>query len=311
MMFKVKVDGKKGSMLPPELTTEDDELLDKIWDAVAKEENGKDVLPFRDNEDIAVVIKKGNTKAIKELGKWLKHRRNKSATRFVFFKVRPSVERFLTDELTKGTRHFDIYTAACKLHAAKAIDAARGQYMRIVADLISSARKRGVTQARFRDLMRAETKRFIAEAFSSGLEDAGVFEAPSDEERDKIRELQKEPTPFIRDFAKQIYSKEGVSDAQASTKPKAWWASITPAYSAGLEAGGDNGMYKFTGVDGENPCVDCIRLEDLPDTHRKKAWKRRGLDLTGGSFVGQKTFCEGYQCEHFLERTTERAQGSF
>jgi phage portal protein BeeE len=252
-------------------------------------------------------------KALKELKQWLHFKRNKTKGMFTFGEIRPSVESYIKGQLAEGGRFFDIYTSACKMHSIKAIETTRSNYVRAVSAMIAEARAGNIDKKRFRDNMRNETKLTIARAYSDGLEDAGVFEEASAETKEAIRKLQLEPTPFVRDFAEKLFSKEGITDSEAASKPQLWFnGSISPVYSAGLLAGNENGMYEFAGTPGKKePCDDCGRLIRLPDRHRLKAWDRRGLNMAEGAFVGQKTFCEGWQCKHFLKRTSGRAQGRF
>jgi HK97 family phage portal protein len=290
-----------GDMLPSgteEETKGEDELFPMLGGYRVKE------------RPIDEIIEEGNAKAKAELKQWLQFRRNKTKGQFVFYNTRPSVELYIREELEKGSQNFDIYTNACKIHSMKAIENVKARYIAIVSEIIKSGRNKEITQKRFRDLYRGEHKRFIAETFSSGLEDAGIFDPPTEDEIAQIEELQTKDTPFIREFAKVLYSEEGISDAQAAQKPQQWWSSVTPAYSAGLTAGGDNGMYEWSGTDGKNTCVTCQWLDGPPaHKHRKNIWERNNLDLTGGAFAGQGTKCKGFQCLHTLIRSAGKAQG--
>jgi 2'-5' RNA ligase len=270
-------------------------------------------------ERVALVNKVSPRKALVELKQWGKFQKRASNGKrlndrpFKFNNVRPSIERFIDEQMKIGIPYDTVLTEAINMQNVKAIETTKTNYMRAVAAIISEARAGNIPKARARDNLRNETKLTIARVYSDGLEDAGVFEDATEETREAIRKFQLEPTPFVHDLMERIYSDEGITDAEATQKPQAWWAgSLSKVYSAGLRAGNENGMYAWDGDDGVDSCVTCQWLDGPPvHIHRFKVWDANGLDLTGGSFVGQRTACKGGygNCFHFLRRTASRAQG--
>lgn len=271
-------------------------------------------------EQVDRITKVSSRKALAEIAQWGRWQKKAAAGKhlgtkiFNFNQIRPSVETFIKAQLELGIEWKTIQKQAVAMHGVKAIETTNANYLQAVAAMISEARAGNIAKTRARENFRNLNKNTISRVYTDGLEDAGVFEEPtSPETKEAIRKFKLEPTPFVKNLIDRIYSDEGITDAEAASKPLAWWnGSISKVYSAGLIAGNENGMYEFFGKSGRvNPGKDCKRLMVLPDRHTLKAWDRRGLNMAEGAFVGQNTACGGHLCEHGIRRTTGRAQGRF
>ena len=289
-------------------------------DAIAANDITVSVEDGDEYEQVDRIEKVSSKKAIMELSQWGRFQKKSVAGKhltertFDFSQIRPSVETYIKAQMELGIEWKTILSQATAMHRMKAIATTKANYMQTVAAMISDARAGRIAKTRARENFRNLNKNTISRVYTDGLEDAGVFEETiSDETKEAIRKFKLEPTPFVKDLMNRIYSEEGISDAEAAGKPLAWWnGSISAVYSAGLIAGNENGMYEFAGKSGrKDPGKDCKRLMVLPDRHRLSTWDAKGLNMAEGAFVGQKTACGGHKCEHFIRRTTGRAQGRF
>ncbi|KKM84811.1 hypothetical protein LCGC14_1295520, partial [marine sediment metagenome] len=132
----------------------------------------------------------------------------------------------------------------------------------------------------------------------------------SDSDEKKIQTMLAANSDFVSDLSATLFKGDGISDAQAAGKPTQWWAgSILPFYQEGFASAGANPMMEFVGPFGKSPCATCKHL--FGQRHRLSIWRKNGLGMVGGSFVGQRTICgKGGHCKHSIISVIARASGS-
>jgi len=205
-----------------------------------------------------------------------------------------------------------LFDTARRMLTVRALQALRLDWELFVEALIADTRAGNVKdRTRFGNLLRGEMRRFSQRAYRDGLTDGGVLDATlSDSDNDKIQTMLAENSGFVSNLSELLFHGDGISDAQAAGKPRQWWAgSILPFYQAGFASAGANPMMEFVGAFGKDPCATCKHL--FGQRHRLNVWRKNGLGMVGGSFVGQRTICgKGGHCKHSIVTVVARASGS-
>lgn len=96
---------------------------------------------------------------------------------------------------------------------------------------------------------------------------------------------------------------KGMSEPQIRASAESWAnKSLTNVYTQGVASADRNGLYVFTGSDGEESCSDCQRLKGKK--FRLKDWLASGYLPDD---MDCRLECKGFRCEHYLQKTTGRA----
>lgn len=167
--------------------------------------------------------------------------------------------------------------------AAIVIDANNGD--------IASRRRAGT-------LLRATLTKYGRRAVFDGLEAGGVIVDNLDgDDLDEFLSWNAEQSGYVSGFTERIWS-QGLSEAQIFASVGAWTnKSLQGAYMIGLQSADANGMYEFTGEDGDESCDTCQRMKG--QVHRLKDYRKRkmrpGVDTDNFE-------CGGFHCEHKLVR---------
>lgn len=167
--------------------------------------------------------------------------------------------------------------------AAIVIDANNGD--------IASRRRAGT-------LLRATLTKYGRRAVFDGLEAGGVIvDNLEGDDLDEFLSWNAEQSGYVSGFTQRIWD-QGLSEPQIYASVSAWTnKSLQGAYMIGLQSADANGMYEFTGDDGEESCPDCKRMKG--QVHRLKDYRKRKLRPG----VDTDNFeCGGFQCEHRLVR---------
>ncbi|KKM71954.1 hypothetical protein LCGC14_1425250, partial [marine sediment metagenome] len=205
----------------------------------------------------------------------------------------------------------ELFDTARRMLTVRALQALRLDWELFVEALIADTRAGNVKdRRRFGNLLRGEMRRFAGRAYLDGLTDGGILDATlSDSDEKKIQTMLAEQSDFVSGLSETLFKGGGISDAQAAGKPRQWWASILKFYQEGFASAGANPMMEFVGAFGSDPCATCKHL--FGQRHRLNVWRKNGLGMVGGSFVGQRTICgKGGHCKHQIVTVVARASGS-
>lgn len=192
------------------------------------------------------------------------------------------------------------------LLVSKAIQATLIDFETDVTDAIEAGQEGDVARRRFGIIMRDLLRRHGTQAYKDGLADGGVeTDALEGDDQATFNSWLTDQSGYVTDFANTLFS--GESEIDAESRAALWGRkSLMSAYELGRESADRNGMYEFTGQDGDDTCPDCSRLQG--QVHRLWEWNERELNPRGSVFKGK---CGGWRCQHYLEKTTGRARGSF
>jgi hypothetical protein len=225
-----------------------------------------------------------------------------------------SIER-TRDRIRAGEQHHsDTGTLARKELAdvtpnhriEKAIQSTLLDFESDVTDAIEAGQEGDVARRRFGVIMRDLLRRHGTQAYKDGLEDGGVeTDALEDDDQSVFNSWLTTQSGYVTDFANTLFS--GESEIDAESRATLWGRkSLMSAFELGRESADRNGMYEFTGTDGDESCEDCQRLSG--QVHRLWEWNDKEFNPRGEVFKGK---CGGFRCQHFLEKTTGRARGSW
>jgi hypothetical protein len=219
----------------------------------------------------------------------------------------PIDETEVTDTDTDTEQVVDETDAQTGQRAAdKAIQATRLDFEIAFEDVLAEARAGNISRTRAGIILRNEISNAGRQAMIDGLEEGGVTAtALEGEDAERYAEILAEQSGYVTNFLDRVYE-DGISDAEAATKPEMWWRkSILPFFDAGRLSADKNGMYEFGGPDGEESCWTCTTLKG--QRHRFRTWARRRLR------PGEDTenfACGGWRCEHRLLPTDLPAFGT-
>lgn len=234
-----------------------------------------------------------------------KMRKGATPDKFTFEVVPQHVVRYIQEHWQADADSGDVLKQARERMAIKAIQSTRLDYEADIELLLERAIAGRMSEAVFRDRMRAIHRRWISVAYEDGLIDGGVIDATlSDDDRAEINRQITAQTAYIRDFARALYSNDNtITEDEIAGKPAMWWnKSVMPAYFEGLASANRNANYEWVYGDTEH-CADCRRLNG--QVHRMRDWQRRVLPQDSS------LECGGFNCSCRLVRSDSRARGSF
>lgn len=182
----------------------------------------------------------------------------------------------------------------------KAIDDTESAFISEVQAAMTDGIDRVVTKASTAARIRGAITRYGKLAYIDGLEDGGVDASEYDDsDKLKVSDIAVHDTQFVSDLVNEIYSEAGMS-GNPETRAPLWRKTLDEFYYAGIESADANGMYIFTGEDGDESCADCQRLKDVK--HRMKWWVanelRPGVDTDNFA-------CGGWRCQHVLQKVVK------
>ncbi len=190
----------------------------------------------------------------------------------------------------------------------KAIDATGDAFVADVLAAIKDGVAGTVSKAGTASRIRGAIVRYGKPAFQDGLQDGGVDPNELDEDdKATIAEDNVRDSSFVTDLVNEIYSEAGLKGDPAY-RASLWISTINRFYYDGIASADKNGMYKFVGEDGVKPCRTCRALKG--QVHRMKDWTRRQL-VPGLDHDNYECGTWEPNCKHYLEKTTERASGSW
>jgi hypothetical protein len=182
---------------------------------------------------------------------------------------------------------------------SKEYDATKTAFTSDIAAILQDAADGGVSKAAFSARMRSTINTYGKAAYLDGLETGGVKAADYDDtDSSNVADLLAYNSQYVTDLAKTIYAEDGTVVGGADFKASLWGnKTLNDFYYKGIESADKNGLYKFTGNDGQESCKDCKSLKG--EVHRMswyvKNRKRPGVDTDNFE-------CGGWQCEHKLEK---------
>lgn len=190
--------------------------------------------------------------------------------------------------------------------AAKSIQSTRLAFEGDFEDLIEGARSGDVTRRRFGIILRDLLRKYGKKAYADGLTEGGVEDGElDDDDLTGYTALLAEQSQYVTGLTASVYAGGGLSEAEADGKPTLWFnKSISAFYDAGRLSADKNGLYEFTGDDGEESCLTCKKLKG--QRHRFRWWAKHKLRPR----VDTENYeCKGFQCKHRLVKTTLSAAG--
>lgn len=217
--------------------------------------------------------------------------------------VIPEQETTLTDTTEMASDDGGDNVTLTGERALKAIQSTRLDFEVALADAL--AQRERLSRVRFGIVLRSLISRYGNMAYEDGLQDGGVsVRDKSDEDRAKIRDLIREQSRFVTQFANNIYQGR-LTVHNIEQRAGMWYRkSISPFYDAGLLSANRNGLYEWVLGPTEH-CKDCLRLNE--QRHRLKDWTRKGW-LPQAS----KLECGGYNCKcNLVPAFGLRARGRF
>lgn len=191
-------------------------------------------------------------------------------------------------------------------NAKKDYEDTRSQFVLNLTDLFQAGNNGDTTRRRAGVVMRAQLSKLGRQAYEDGLKTGGVEDSLDEDDKATLAVWLAEQSIFVTKFLDELYS-AGLTDKEIGARAQAWAnVSLQSAYYDGLQSSDKNGMYAFVGTDGLESCDQCKTLKT--QVHRMKDWTRKqlrpGVDIS--SFD-----CHGFQCDHFLDKTTGRASGNW
>jgi hypothetical protein len=198
------------------------------------------------------------------------------------------------------------YAAATK--AFKDYDATASEFEGEIAAILSDASAGSINKTSFSARMRSAINKYGRLAMLDGLNAGGVETDELDaDDKTTLATLLAAQSPYVSNVANEIFNSDGGFKGSPDFRASLWVAkTLEPFYYAGLQSADQNGMYKFVGTDGEESCITCTKLKN--QVHRLKDWVRKELVPR----VDTENFeCGGWQCQHYLEKTDEKAQGTW
>lgn len=188
----------------------------------------------------------------------------------------------------------------------KAIQSTLIDFESDVQDAIEAGQDGDMARRRFGVIMRDLLRRHGTQSYKDGLADGGVeVDGLDGDDQSTFNSWLTEQSSYVTGFANTLFS--GESEIDAESRATLWGRkSLMSAYELGRESADRNGLYEFTGEDGEDSCDDCSRLQG--QVHRLWEWNERELNPRGMTFKGK---CGGWRCVHYLDKTTGRPSGSW
>lgn len=178
-----------------------------------------------------------------------------------------------------------------------------------IAAILEDAANGNLSKASFSARMRTAINKYGKLAMIDGLNDGGVDTDTLDDPDDKttFATLLAAQSPYVTNITNEIYNSDGGFKGSPTFRASLWVAkTLEPFYYAGLQSADKNGMYKFVGEDGDESCKTCQKLKG--QVHRLKDWTRKELVPR----VNTDNYeCGGWQCQHYLEKTDEKAYGNW
>lgn len=195
-----------------------------------------------------------------------------------------------------------------KKAVVKDIDETGNAYVDDILTTIKDAQAGSITKAGAASRIRGAIIRYGKLAYQDGLEEGGVDPSELDED-DKLRiaDYNVWDSTYVTDFVDELYSPAGLKGTPEA-RAGLWISTLNRFYYGGIESADKNGMYKFVGDDGVENCKTCHDLKG--QVHRMKDWVRH--ELRPG--IDHHNFeCGTWEpnCAHYLEKTEERAKGSW
>lgn len=190
----------------------------------------------------------------------------------------------------------------------KEYSATAGEFEGEIAAILSDAAAGTINKTSFSARMRSAINKYGRLAMLDGLNAGGVETDELDaDDKTTLATLLAKQSPYVTNVANEIFNSEGGFKGSPDFRASLWVAkTLEPFYYAGLQSADQNGMYKFVGTDGNESCATCKKLKG--QVHRLKDWVRKQLVPR----VDTSNFeCGGWQCQHYLDKTDEKAQGNW
>lgn len=190
-------------------------------------------------------------------------------------------------------------TADDSTQLQKEYDATKTAFTDEVAAILQDASDGSVSKASFSARLRSAINTYGKAAYLDGLETGGVSAADYDEsDSSNFADILASNSQYVTELAKTIYKDDGTVIGGADFKAGLWGnKTLNDFYYKGIESADKNGIYLFTGEDGDESCKTCQKLKG--QTHRMSWYVKN--ELRPG--VDTDSFeCGGWQCQHFLEK---------
>lgn len=253
-------------------------------------------------------------KALDELAAWRKKVKNKGAAKALDFQtylvrdeIAEPLRAALSDPELSEEAIASAFETAQKALAVKTIDATRSAFVEEIQAAMQDGVDRVVSKASTAARIRGAITRYGTLAYQDGMQAGGVDGSElTEDDTLKIKDLNVADSQYVSDLVNEIYSAPGMSGTPASRAPLWGAKTLNAFYYAGLGSADANGMYEFTGHDGEESCTDCKRLKG--QRHRMKDWEKKKMrpQKDTASFD-----CGGWRCEHELTKVSGKARGSW
>ena len=190
----------------------------------------------------------------------------------------------------------------------KDMDATTSAYISEILAAMQDGVGRVTTKAGCAARIRGAIVRYGKRAYQDGLQDGGVD--PNELDEDDLRIIADDnvwDSQYVSRLVDEIYSAGGLKGTPEYRAPL-WVSTLNRFYYDGLASANRNGMYVFTGEDGDENCDDCRRLKG--QVHRMKDWTKKKLRPG----IDHENFqCGTWEphCKHVLVKTTVSAQGNW
>jgi len=188
--------------------------------------------------------------------------------------------------------------------AGKAFSITRIDFESNFSRILARAVKGGARPNQIENLMLGLLQSSGQKAFTDGLREGGVNDAPDDSDLQEIQNIISDSIDYLDPLLQDAFDGK-ISPEQVQLRAFMWSnKTLTQFLNAGRVSADKNAMYQWLLGPTEEHCPDCLRLN--LQVHRLKEWYSR--DWLPQS---DRLSCHGYQCKCRLIRTSEPAGGRF
>src|SRR5690606_13562762 len=176
----------------------------------------------------------------------------------------------------------------------------RAEFIALFKDLVRASLDGDINRRRAGVVMRGQLSRLGRKAYEDGLEENGVEDGLSDDDRARLLVWAAEQSRLVTRFLDELV-RDGLSDLEIDLRAALWAdKSLEEAHRLGQMSAAANALYEWRLGDAEH-CRDCQKMAG--QVHRLSTYVRK--NITPKSDRLECTF--GCKCK--LVRTTGKARG--
>lgn len=170
--------------------------------------------------------------------------------------------------------------------------------------ILARAVKGGARPNQIENLMLGLLQSSGVKAFTDGLREGGVNDAPDDNDLQEIQNIISDSIDYLDPLLQAAFDGQ-IQPGEVRTRADMWGnKTLSQFFNAGRISADKNAMYEWTLGPTEKHCPDCARLAG--QVHRFKEYYTR--DWLPQS---DRLSCHGFRCQCKLVRTDKAAQGRF